>query len=90
MCFTWVGSALPTNIRLDWKGQPGTNALAYYEKSYLTAVKSFITLGTDEPEVPPESKPGTNVMKHFLVYFNPCGVMRPGSNVIKRFTSVIY
>jgi hypothetical protein len=22
---------------------PGTNALAYYEKSYLTAVKSFIT-----------------------------------------------
>ncbi len=25
---------------------PGTNALAYYEKSYLTAVKSFITLAT--------------------------------------------
>jgi hypothetical protein len=25
--------ALPTNIRLGWKGVPGTNALAYYEKS---------------------------------------------------------
>jgi hypothetical protein len=36
--------ALPTNIRLDWKDLPGTNAQAYYEKSYLTAVKSFITL----------------------------------------------
>jgi hypothetical protein len=27
---------------------PGTNALAYHEKSYLTAVKSFITLATGE------------------------------------------
>jgi hypothetical protein len=26
-------SALPANIRLGWKGLPGTNALAYYEKS---------------------------------------------------------
>ncbi len=25
--------ALPTNIRLDWKGLPGTNILAYYENS---------------------------------------------------------
>ncbi len=25
--------ALQTNIRLGWKGLPGTNALAYYEKS---------------------------------------------------------
>jgi hypothetical protein len=25
--------ALPTNIRLGWKSLPGTNALAYYEKS---------------------------------------------------------
>jgi hypothetical protein len=23
--------AFPTNIRLDWKGLPGTNTLAYYE-----------------------------------------------------------
>ncbi len=36
--------ALPTNIRLGWKGSAGTNALAYHEKSELTAVKSFITL----------------------------------------------
>jgi hypothetical protein len=36
--------ALPTNIRLGWKGLPETNALAYYEKAQLTAVKSFITL----------------------------------------------
>jgi hypothetical protein len=36
--------ALPANIRLGWKGLPRTNALAYYEKLKLTAVKSFITL----------------------------------------------
>ncbi len=36
--------ALSTNIRLGWKGLPGKNALAYFEKSKLTAVKSFITL----------------------------------------------
>ncbi len=38
--------ALPKNFRLGWKGLPGTNAFAYYEKSYLTAVKSFIALAT--------------------------------------------
>ncbi len=38
--------ALPTNIRLGWKGLPGKNALAYYEKSKLTAIKSFIILAT--------------------------------------------
>ncbi len=36
--------ALPTNNRLGWKGLPGTNALAYYKNSLLTAVKCFITL----------------------------------------------
>ncbi len=30
---------------------PGTNALACYEKAYLTAVKSFITLATGEKNV---------------------------------------
>jgi hypothetical protein len=35
--------ALPKNIRLGWKGQPGTNTLAYRELSSNTAVKSFIT-----------------------------------------------
>jgi sugar lactone lactonase YvrE len=29
------------------KGLPGTNALACYEKSYLTVVKSFTTLRPD-------------------------------------------
>ncbi len=38
---------LPTNIRLSWKALPGTNALAYYEKSKLTSVKSFITLAPE-------------------------------------------
>jgi hypothetical protein len=40
--------ASPTNIGLGWKGLPGKNAQAYYEKSKLTAVKSFITLAPDE------------------------------------------
>ncbi len=35
---------LPINIRLGWKGLPGSNAPAYYEKSELTDIKSFITL----------------------------------------------
>jgi len=39
--------ALPTNIRLCWKGLPRTNALAYCEKPSHTAIKSFITLATD-------------------------------------------
>ncbi len=53
---------LPTNIRLDWKDLPGTNALlAYYEKTQLTAVKSFITLVPERIiknyfKIPPEVK----------------------------------
>ncbi len=38
--------ALPTNIRLGRKGLQRTNTLAYNEKSYLTAVNSFITFAT--------------------------------------------
>ncbi len=34
--------ALTPNIKLVWKGLPGTNTLAYYEKAQLTPVKSFI------------------------------------------------
>ncbi len=37
--------ALLTSIRLDWKGLPGTNSLAFYKHSQITDVKSFITLG---------------------------------------------
>ncbi len=46
--------ALPTRIRLMMERLPRTNGRAYYEKSYLTAVKSFITLA-----------PGVSVVKHF-------------------------
>ncbi len=38
--------AVPANIRLGLKGLPATNALAYYEKVELTAVKCFIILAT--------------------------------------------
>jgi hypothetical protein len=38
--------ALPAIIILGWEGLPGANALAYYEKAKLTAVKSFITFTT--------------------------------------------
>jgi hypothetical protein len=31
--------AIPANIRLGWKGLPGTNAPAFYEKSKFTTVK---------------------------------------------------
>ncbi len=41
---------LPINIRLVWKGLPGTKTLAYYENLYITAVKGLITL-TPEPNV---------------------------------------
>jgi hypothetical protein len=37
-----LAPALPINIRLGWRGLPETNALAYYENPYITAVKSFI------------------------------------------------
>jgi hypothetical protein len=34
---------LPANIRLGWKGFPGTNTLAYYEYVLITPVKTFLT-----------------------------------------------
>jgi hypothetical protein len=42
-----VGFALPANIRLDKKGLPGTNTLAYY-KTVNYGQKSFITLDPEE------------------------------------------
>jgi hypothetical protein len=36
---------LPANIRLGWKGLPGTNTLAYNKNLYITAIKSFIVQG---------------------------------------------
>jgi hypothetical protein len=36
--------ASPTNIRIGWKGLPGTNTLAYNRNPYIMAVKGFIIL----------------------------------------------
>jgi len=33
---------LPINIRLGWKGLPGTNTLAFYKIPKITAVKGCI------------------------------------------------
>jgi hypothetical protein len=55
-CFTREGLVLLANIRLGWKGLPGTNNLAYYKYSKITPVKSFITLGL-----------GVNVIKLFHI-----------------------
>ena len=35
--------AVRANIRLGWKGLPGTNTPAYYEHYKIRAVKCFIT-----------------------------------------------
>jgi hypothetical protein len=45
--------ALPTNIRLGWRGLAGTNTLVYYEKAKLKRL--YITLG-----------PVINVIKLFM------------------------
>jgi hypothetical protein len=42
---TGVSKALPTNIRLGWKGMPRTNTLAYYKNSQITTVKMFYNIG---------------------------------------------
>jgi hypothetical protein len=36
-----LAPALPSNIRLGWKGLPWTNALAYYEHSKLRRKKFY-------------------------------------------------
>jgi hypothetical protein len=43
--FRYSHIALSTNIRLGWKGLPGTNTLAFHEHSQITDVKVFVTLG---------------------------------------------
>jgi hypothetical protein len=47
--------ALLGNIRQGWKGLPGTDTVAYYENSYITDIKRFVSLG-----------PGVNVIKTFF------------------------
>ncbi len=39
--------ALPTNIRLGWKGLPGTNTPAFYKNLQIMAVKSFTVQAPD-------------------------------------------
>jgi hypothetical protein len=50
--------ALLNNIRLRWKGLPGTNALAYYKNLQITTVKSLIPLA-----------PGVTSTKIFKKFF---------------------
>ncbi len=40
-----VVSALLRNIRLSWKGFPGTNKLAYYKRLLIAVIISFIIMG---------------------------------------------
>ncbi len=47
-CFTRLGSALPTNIRLGWKSLLGTNTLAYYIFFENCGPKSCTILAYDE------------------------------------------
>jgi hypothetical protein len=47
--------ALLANVRLGWKGLPGTNIIAYYKHFKITDKKSFIAMG-----------PGANVIKLFV------------------------
>ncbi len=49
--------ALPANLRLGWRGLPGKNILAYYEKPQITVVKSFITLAPGVVLLESNSKP---------------------------------
>jgi hypothetical protein len=40
--------ALPSNIRLGWKGLLGANTLTYYNNPKIAAVKSFIVQAPEE------------------------------------------
>jgi hypothetical protein len=57
--------ALLENIGLGWKGLPGTNTLAYYKHSQITAVKSFITMGSSVDD---------NAIKLYFLTVNFCTV----------------
>jgi hypothetical protein len=39
--------SLLTNVRLDWKGLPGTSALAYFKSLSVLKQKCLITFTTD-------------------------------------------
>jgi hypothetical protein len=76
-CFTHLVRGI-TYIRLGLKSVPGTNTLAYHGNSYITIVKSFVTLG-----------PGVTIKEHFIFVSdapdNKAKVYEPG----KTFKSSI-
>jgi hypothetical protein len=41
LLYGWFLSSLTDIIKLGWKRLPGTNPLAYYIRSYITAIKVF-------------------------------------------------
>ncbi len=54
---------------LGWKSIPGPNALAYYENSYLMAVKSFISLAPEVVFIAPVSIELTNGPKNIVCFY---------------------
>ncbi len=55
--------ALPANIRLGYKGFPGTNTLAYCKKMLIIPIKSFITLGRTLPTLSTEGQEADSPVK---------------------------
>jgi len=80
--------ALPTITWLCWKGQAGTNALAYYRQSETTATKSYITLGPG-PTIEDNCQKIYNGLRCIFIFklfsFWPIiGSKSPGSNKIRN------
>jgi hypothetical protein len=60
--------ALPTNIRLSWKGLPRTNALAYFEKSqHFTTISNEFLKQARVFVFGMPFQPVANVIKRFFV-----------------------
>ncbi len=69
MCFSHIGSALLAKISLSWKGLQGTNTLAYYEHSSVSALKSFIRRYQDGVDIDKSGKPeNNNDMTSFRIF----------------------
>ncbi len=69
--------ALLANIRIDWKGLPGTNEVDYLAFSSVTKKKSFITLTT-----------GVNVTKLFFVTLT-VGQNKLDCSIFSRFIGLV-
>ncbi len=73
-------------VRLVRKSLPTTNTLAYYKHSSITAVKSFVRLTPDVPQlVGVQDHPRDGTDEEDEDY----GKQDLGPNVIKPFTTVI-